>query len=107
MVNARHIFQPPRMGAKASIYPRRIIRDIGRGCVDRQCPIGEAIHQQQCLEVHENAITPKGARKQEEAKMLWEQQQQGIMDTLGAKQTAELNAMLDKAIELLKAANNN
>ena len=53
------------------------------------------------------SITSKGAKKQEEAKMLWEQQQQGIMDTLGAKETAKLNAMLDKAIELLKAANNN
>ena len=50
------------------------------------------------------SITPKGAKKQEEAKMLWEPQQQRIMDTLGAKQTAALNAMLDKAIELLKGA---
>ena len=53
------------------------------------------------------SITPKGAKKQEEAKMLWEQQQQRIMDTLGAKQTAALNAMLDKAIDLLKASDNN
>ena len=61
MVNARHIFQAPRMGAKACKDVCGIIRDIGRRCGGWQRTISEAIHQQKRLEVHKNAIAAKGA----------------------------------------------
>ena len=61
MVNARHIFQAPRMGAKTGKDACGIIRDIGGRCGGRQRAIGEAIHQQQSLKVNENAVAAKGA----------------------------------------------
>ena len=65
MVNARYIFQAPRMGAKTGKDACGIIRDIGWRGGGRQRAISEAIHQQQSLEVHKNAVAAKSARRRD------------------------------------------
>jgi len=48
------------------------------------------------------SITSKGVKKQQEARLLWETQQQHVIDLLGNARALAMSALLDEVMELLQ-----